>query len=259
MLWNLNLILKRNCSLMNKKIEILDLGKKDYKETWDIQEGFFSDLLKIKSENGKLKIPVATPNRLIFVEHPPVFTLGKSGKMENLLLSDEKLKEIGAEFYKINRGGDITYHGPGQLVGYPILDLENFFTDIHKYLRLIEESVILTLQEYGVTGERSAGETGVWIDVGKPSARKICALGVRASRWVTMHGFAFNINTNLDYFNYIIPCGIKNKGVTSLAAELGGIDDESKLFGEVKAKFTNHFLRLFEALPYKKTEAETSA
>lgn len=243
---------------MNKKIEIIDLGRRDYKETWDIQERFFSDLLRIKSENGKVQNPVATPNRLIFVEHPPVYTLGKSGKAENLLLSDKEIRDIGVEFYKINRGGDITYHGPGQLVGYPILDLENFFTDIHKYLRLIEEAVILTLQEYHIKGERSERETGVWIDAGTTAARKICALGVRASRWVTMHGFAFNVTTNLDYFKHIIPCGIRNKGVTSLAAELGEIDDESSLLEEVKAKFTSHFIRLFEAIPYKKTETEAS-
>lgn len=243
---------------MNKSVEIIDLGRRNYKETWDLQEKFFAELLKIKSENGKMNIPTPTPNRLIFVEHSPVFTLGKSGKKDNLLLSEEKIREIGAEFYKINRGGDITFHGPGQLVGYPILDLENFFRDIHRYLRFLEEAVILTLQEYGVKGERSEGETGVWIDVGKSSARKICALGVRASRWVTMHGFAFNITTDLDYFNYIIPCGIKNKGVTSLAVELGRTNDVSNLFEEVKEKFTFHFTALFEAVAYKKTETKAS-
>jgi lipoyl(octanoyl) transferase len=186
----------------------------------------------------------ATPNYLLFVEHPHVYTLGKSGHIENLLISEEKLKAIGAKFYKINRGGDITYHGPGQIVGYPILDLENFFTDIHKYLRLLEEMIILTLAEYGLKAERSKGETGVWLDVGTPFARKICALGVRASRWVTMHGFALNVNTNLGYFDNMIPCGIKDKSVTSLNVELGKAEISME---EVKEKLLKHFLFLFEA------------
>ena len=187
----------------------------------------------------------------MFVEHPHVYTLGKSGDFENLLVSEAYLAKIGATFYKINRGGDITYHGPGQIVGYPIIDLENFFTDIHKYLRFLEEMVILTLAEYGVKAERSPGETGVWLDVGTPFARKICAMGVRASRWVTMHGFAFNVNTDLGYFDNMIPCGIKGKAVTSLNVELGKaiVDIE-----EVKEKLLKHFARLFEAELKQKTE-----
>ncbi|MEM7380528.1 MAG: lipoyl(octanoyl) transferase LipB, partial [Bacteroidota bacterium] len=178
------------------------------------------------------------------VEHPHVFTLGKSGDMSNLLVDEAQLQARNATFYKINRGGDITYHGPGQIVGYPILDLDNFFTDIHKYLRFLEEIVIRTLAEYGIKGERSDGETGVWLDVGTPFARKICAMGVRASRWVTMHGFAFNINADLGYFDLMIPCGIKDKSVTSLHAELGKdrVDEE-----EVRQKLLAHFESLFEA------------
>ena len=180
----------------------------------------------------------------MFVEHPHVYTLGKSGHIENLLISVEKLSEIGATFYKNNRGGDITYHGPGQIVGYPILDLENFFSDIHKYLRFLEEMVIRTLAEYGLKAERSKGETGVWFDVGTPFARKICAFGVRASRWVTMHGFALNVNANLGYFDHMIPCGIKGKAVTSLNVELGKSEVSIE---EVKEKLLFHFLDLFEA------------
>ena len=184
-----------------------------------------------------------TTNYLIFVEHPHVLTLGKSGVMEHLLMSEEFLKERNISFYKVNRGGDITYHGLGQVVGYPILDLDNFFPDIHQYLRYLEEVIILTLADYGLKGERSKGETGVWIDTGTPLARKICAMGVRASRWVTMHGFALNVNTDLSYFNYIIPCGISDKAVTSLQAELGhSVDLE-----EVKEKILRHFLEVFSA------------
>ena len=184
------------------------------------------------------------------MEHPHVYTLGKSGDISNLLISEEKLNEIDATFYKINRGGDITYHGPGQIVGYPIIDLENYFTDIHKYLRFLEEMVILTLAEYGLKAERSKGETGVWLDVGTPFARKICAMGVRASRWVTMHGFALNINSNLGYFDHMIPCGIKGKAVTSLHVELGKSEVSMT---EVKEKLLKHFIRLFDAEVYIKT------
>jgi lipoyl(octanoyl) transferase len=181
-----------------------------------------------------------------------VYTLGKSGHVENLLISEKKLAEINASFYKINRGGDITYHGPGQIVGYPILDLENFFTDIHKYMRFLEEMIILTLAEYGLKAERSKGETGVWLDVGTPFARKICAMGVRASRWVTMHGFALNVNTDLGYFDHMIPCGIRGKAVTSLNVELG----KTKInLAEVKVRLLKHFLILFEAEIKEKTEA----
>ena len=225
-------------------MEISDLERKDYKQTWDLQESLFQNILSIKSGNKKNELQKETPNHFLFVEHPHVYTLGKSGLIENLLISQDKLKEINASFYKINRGGDITYHGPGQIVGYPILDLENFFTDIHKYMRFLEEMIILTLAEYGVSAERSKGETGVWLDVGTPFARKICALGVRASRWVTMHGFALNVNTDLGYFDYMIPCGIKEKAVTSLNVELGKSEVP---MDEVKQKLLKHFLRLFEA------------
>ncbi len=229
---------------MNKKIQLQDLGSKDYKSTWEYQEELFKDIVDLKIKNRREELELETPNYLLFVEHPHVYTLGKSGDLENLLLNEKQLEAKGATFYKINRGGDITYHGPGQIVGYPILDLENFFTDIHKYLRFLEESIILTLEEYGLKCGRSEGETGVWLDVGTPFARKICALGVRASRWVTMHGFALNVNVDLGYFDNIIPCGIRGKGVTSLQVELGveKVDEE-----EVKAKIIKHLTQLFEA------------
>jgi lipoyl(octanoyl) transferase len=229
---------------MNKKVAIQDLGYKDYKETWDFQESLFQEILQIKIRNRREGAALPTPNHFLFVEHPHVYTLGKSGDMSNLLVDEAHLREKGASFYKINRGGDITYHGPGQVVGYPILDLDNFFTDIHKYLRLLEEMIILTLADYGLKGERSKGETGVWLDVGTPFARKICAMGVRASRWVTMHGFAFNINTDLSYFDLMIPCGIKGKGVTSLNVELGMKEVPME---EVRKKLLLHFADLFEA------------
>lgn len=228
---------------MNKKVEIQDLGLKDYKETWDYQEKLFQEILEIKSQNRKNETNIKeTPNYLLFVEHPHVYTLGKSGHMDNLLLNEDQLAEKGATFYKINRGGDITYHGPGQIVGYPIFDLDNFFTDIHKYLRYLEEAIIMTLAEYGLKGERSEGETGVWLDVGTPFARKICAMGVRASRWVTMHGFALNVNTNLGYFDNIIPCGIRGKAVASLNVELGLEKVDEK---EVKSKVVKNLKNLF--------------
>ena len=229
---------------MNRKIVLKDLGLKDYKDTWDYQEQLFKSIIDIKIKNRREQQHKPTPNYMLFVEHPHVYTLGKSGDFDNLLIAEEDLKRINATFYKINRGGDITYHGPGQVVGYPILDLENFFTDIHKYLRLLEEMVILTLGEYGLKAERSKGETGVWLDVGTPFARKICAMGVRASRWVTMHGFALNVNTDLGYFDHMIPCGIKDKAVTSLNVELGL---KTVPQDEVKQKLTKHFSQLFEA------------
>ena len=229
---------------MNKKVTIQDLGLKDYKETWDYQEQLFKEIVDLKIKNRRENTKEPTPNYFLFVEHPHVYTLGKSGNFSNLLVSKEYLNKIEAAFYKINRGGDITYHGPGQIVGYPILDLENFFTDIHKYLRFLEEMVILTLAEYGLHAERSKGETGVWLDVGTPFARKICAMGVRASRWVTMHGFALNVNTNLGYFDNMIPCGIKGKSVTSLNVELGKQEISQD---EVKQKLLKHFKSLFEA------------
>ncbi|MGB0178037.1 MAG: lipoyl(octanoyl) transferase LipB, partial [Owenweeksia sp.] len=194
-----------------------DLGLVDYKEAWDIQEKLFDETVQRKFSNRRAGPgeQVPTTNHLLFCEHPHVYTLGKSGQEEHLLINQKQLEEAGAVYYKINRGGDITYHGPGQLVGYPILDLDHFFPDVHKYLRFLEEIFIRILADYGLQGERSEGETGVWLDSGNPNARKILALGVRASRWVTMHGWAFNVNTNLDYFSNIVPCGIADKGVTS--------------------------------------------
>lgn len=229
---------------MNKTVNIQDLGLKDYKETWEYQETLFKETIDIKIKNRRESANLTTPNHLLFVSHPHVYTLGKSGDISNLLLSESQLKSKGATFYKINRGGDITYHGPGQVVGYPILDLENFFTDIHKFLRFLEDTIILTLEEYRLKAERSPGETGVWLDVGTPFARKICAMGVRASRWVTMHGFALNVNSDLGYFDNIIPCGIRGKAVTSLNVELGQTKIDEN---EVKAKLLKHFLKLFEA------------
>lgn len=225
-----------------KKIHLIELGVKDYKETWDFQEKKFQHIIDIKVDNRRNNKTTPTPNYFIFVEHPHVYTLGKSGDIKNLLLNEQQLKEKGATFYKINRGGDITYHGPGQIVGYPILDLDNFFTDIHKYLRFLEEVIIKTLAEYGLTTTRSEGETGVWLDVGTPFARKICAMGVRTSRWVTMHGFALNVNTDLGYFDNIVPCGIRDKSVTSLEAEL----NRKVPLAEVKEKIKKHFSYLFE-------------
>ncbi|WP_149277608.1 lipoyl(octanoyl) transferase LipB [Pareuzebyella sediminis] len=229
---------------MNRKVDLQDLGLKDYKETWDYQEVLFKEIVDLKIKNRREGTAIPTPNHFLFVEHPHVFTLGKSGNAGNLLVDQAVLNEKGAKFYKINRGGDITYHGPGQIVGYPILDLDNFFTDIHKYLRLLEEMVILTLAEYGLKGQRSKGETGVWLDVGTPFARKICAMGVRASRWVTMHGFALNVNTDLGYFDMMVPCGIKDKAVTSLNVELGKPEVNLE---KVKQKLLKHFESLFGA------------
>ena len=227
---------------MNKKVYVTDLGTKDYKETWDFQEEVFNSIIDIKNKNREKENKDITPNYLLFVEHPNVYTLGKSGKYSHLLISEEELAQKNATFYKIDRGGDITYHGPGQIVGYPILDLDNFFTDIHKYLRFLEEVIIKTLADYGIKGERSPGETGVWIDVGTPFARKICAMGVRASRWVTMHGFALNVNTDLGYFDNIIPCGIRGKAVTSLNVELS---KEKINTEEVKRYILKHFEEIF--------------
>ena len=224
--------------MLKQEVIFRDLGLMAYKPAWEYQEMLLDSNVKIKSsirqrelahDDGSLlegvaesDISLRTSNFFLFVEHPPVYTLGKSGHIENVLISENERIARGIEFFKINRGGDITFHGPGQIVGYPILDLENFYTDIGKYLRNIEETVIVTLAEYGIKGERSAGETGVWIDPEIPGReRKICAIGVRCSRWITMHGFALNVNTDLQYFDYIVPCGISNKHVTSLEAELG--------------------------------------
>jgi lipoyl(octanoyl) transferase len=236
---------------MNKTVDVQDLGLKDYKDTWDYQESLFKAIVDTKIKNRREDAGLETDNHFLFVEHPHVYTLGKSGDMSNLLVDEKQLAEKNATFYKVNRGGDITYHGPGQIVGYPILDLDNFFTDIHKYLRFLEEMIILTLAEYGLKAERSPGETGVWLDVRTPFARKICAMGVRASRWVTMHGFALNVNANLGYFDLMIPCGIRGKTVTSLNLELGKktIDE-----AEVKQKLLKHFANLFEAELKQKAE-----
>ncbi|MBL0765043.1 lipoyl(octanoyl) transferase LipB [Marivirga atlantica] len=231
---------------INKKTKFLDLGLMDYQEAWDYQGELFEKTIAIKTSNRKLEEEQQqiTENYLIFLEHPHVYTLGKSGSEDNLLLDEDGLKEKEATYYKINRGGDITYHGPGQIVGYPILDLDNFFTDIHKYLRLLEEAVILTLKDYGIESGRIKGLTGVWLDYeeGAKNPRKICALGVKSSRWVTMHGFAFNVNTNLDYFKNIIPCGIDDKAVTSMEAELG----KKQNMQEVEEKLKQHIADLFE-------------
>ena len=260
---------------MNKqKVIFRDLGKMDYKTAWDYQESLLQENVRRKaeartlmSEAGSQKSevgevqnigapftihhspftthhsPLTTEHYLLFVEHPPVYTLGKSGDINNVLLSEENLKARGIDFFRTNRGGDITFHGPQQIVGYPILDLEKFYTDIGRYLRNMEEMIILTLKEYGIEAGRSAGETGVWIDPDiNGRERKICAIGVRSSRWITMHGFAFNVNTDLDYFNFIIPCGIQNKQVTSLQKELGRFAD----MDEVKEKVKRNFEKVFD-------------
>ena len=229
-----------------QEVKFINLGLIDYKEAWDFQEKLFQDIIDVKRANRKREDagigiePIQS--KLIFCEHPHVFTLGKSGQQSHLLVNEKQLAEKGANFYKINRGGDITYHGPGQLVGYPIFDLDHFFTDIHKYLRYLEEAVIRTLAEYGINGGRIKGATGVWLDWDNPKARKICALGVRSSRWVTMHGFAFNVNSDLNYFTNIIPCGITDKAVTSLEKELGRTIDMQ----EVQEKVKKHLQELFE-------------
>ena len=230
-------------SQKNKFIRLVELGVKSYSEALKVQEELFHKTIELKRVNRKQDAQVPTKNYLLWTEHTPVITLGKSGKIKHLLLDEKQLKEKGIEYYLTNRGGDITFHGPGQIIGYPILDLDNFFTDIHKYLRYLEEAILLTLEEYNLKGARSKGETGVWLDVGTPFARKICAMGVKASRWVTMHGFALNVNTNLSYFDYIIPCGIQGKAVTSLAKELG----REVPFEEVKDKLKVHLSNLFEA------------
>ncbi|MBW8048986.1 MAG: lipoyl(octanoyl) transferase LipB [Cytophagales bacterium] len=228
----------------NKKVHFKHLGLIDYKKAWDHQEQLFSKIIDIKLKNRKLdhQDHIPTPNYLLFCEHPHVYTLGKSGSKDNLLVNEKGLKEKDAAFYAINRGGDITYHGPGQIVGYPIFDLDNFFTDIHKYLRHLEEAVIRTLTDYNINARRIEGLTGVWVDNKQDnSSQKICAIGVRTSRWVTMHGFAFNINTDLSYFNNIIPCGISGRSVTSLALELNRVID----IKEVEIKLMDHFRELF--------------
>lgn len=229
----------------NKATKVISLGLVDYKEAWDFQEKLFADTIALKIANRDLPAEQqkSTPNYLLFCSHPHVFTLGKSGAEANLLANDEELGRIEATYYKINRGGDITYHGPGQIVVYPILDLDNFFTDIHRYLRLLEEAVILTLAEYGVEAGRIPGLTGVWVDhEQRLNPRKICAMGVKSSRWVTMHGLALNVNTNLSYFNHIVPCGIDDKAVTSLEKECGGPQNME----EVEELLTKNLAELFD-------------
>lgn len=232
----------------NKKLHFQDLGVTDYVKAFEKQESLMQSIidLKLKNRDRTDEIYEETPNYFLFVEHPHVYTLGKSGDEHNMLANEEKLKQIDATFVKTNRGGDITYHGFGQIVGYPILDLDNFKSDIHLYMRNLEEVIIRTIAEYGLKGERSEGETGVWLDVGKPYARKICAMGVKTSKWVTMHGFALNVNTDMRYFEYIIPCGIKDKSVTSLKRELEREFSEAEI-QEVKEKIKKHFLDVFGA------------
>ena len=247
---------------MNKqKVRFEDLGIMDYQAAWDYQESLLQENVRKKSrrfnlvpgdETGEMSVQedtqdLETGHSFLLVEHPPVYTLGKSGNADNILITDEVRTLKGIEFFRTNRGGDITFHGPGQVVGYPILDLEKYYTDIGKYLRNIEEVIILTLAEYGIKGDRSPGETGVWIDPEvKGKERKICAIGVRSSRWITMHGFALNVNTDLSYFNYIIPCGISNKQVTSISKELGQPID----YEEAKEKIKKNFQVVFDSTLY---------
>ncbi|MBC7915020.1 MAG: lipoyl(octanoyl) transferase LipB [Pyrinomonadaceae bacterium] len=227
--------------MKNKKVFFCDWGLLDYQQAWDRQEQIFAETCNVKINNRTNNTDIPTSNHLIFVEHPYVYTIGKSGKIENLLLDEEGLKQINASYYKINRGGDITHHGPGQIVGYPILDLDNFFTDIHLYLRTLEEAIILTLAQYNIQAGRFPGYTGVWLDAENAKARKICAMGVRCSRWVTMHGFALNVNTDLNYFKNIVPCGIDGKAVTSMELELGFKVDMEELKGKLKANIAELF------------------
>ena len=228
--------------MSNRAVTIRRLGLIDYKEAWDLQEKIFKELVDLKIKNRNENTSVIPQNHLLVCEHPHVFTLGKSGKEDHLLLDKKGLKDNEADYFKINRGGDITYHGPGQLVVYPIFDLEQFFTDIHKYMRFLEEAVILTLSEYGIFGERMEGQTGVWLGVGSPVARKICAMGVKSSRWITMHGLGFNVNADLKYFDYIVPCGISDKSVTSMQYELGRKID----MDELSEKLVVHLSNLFD-------------
>lgn len=228
----------------NNKVYFQNLGLLDYKEAWDYQENIFDKIIQEKLQNRERPYSdrSLTPNYLLFCQHPHVYTLGKSGDPKNLLINEDGLKKRGASFYQINRGGDITYHGPGQIVGYPIIDLDNFITDIHKYLRFLEEAIILTLLEFGIQGGRIPGLTGVWLDVDqKAKARKICAIGVKTSRWVTMHGFALNVNTDLNFFNYIVPCGIDDKAVTSLSKELNRNIEISSVEEKIKRNIEKVF------------------
>ncbi|MDY3352197.1 lipoyl(octanoyl) transferase LipB [Riemerella anatipestifer] len=230
----------------NKQLKFRDLGLMDYPDAFEYQENLMKEIIELKLKNRERVdgVQELTPNYFLFVEHPHVYTLGKSGNENNMLANTDKLKEINATFIKTNRGGDITYHGFGQIVGYPILDLDNFKTDIHAYMRSLEEVIIRVIAEYGLKGERSEGETGVWLDVGKPYARKICAMGVKTSKWVTMHGFALNVNTDLRYFEYIIPCGIKDKSVTSMERELERKFTDEEIV-ELKERIKRHFTQVF--------------
>lgn len=240
-----------NTEQVIREVVFKDLGHIDYREAWDYQEKLLKENVEVKTavrggagnpRPATCNPPLATRNYLLLCQHPPVYTLGKSGHQENLLINDQQLAQKGIQFVQTNRGGDITFHGPEQIVGYPILDLEKFFTDIGKYLRSLEEVIILTLGEYGIKGDRSPGETGVWIEPELlHKARKICAMGVRCSRWITMHGFALNVNTDLNYFNYIIPCGIAGKQVTSMEKELG----HTVRMEEVKEKIKRNFAKVF--------------
>jgi lipoyl(octanoyl) transferase len=231
---------------MQQKVYFEDLGVKSYQPTWDYQESLLAKNTQIKSlarEKGEDVLHTSTEHRFLMVEHPPVFTLGKNGKREHVLVSEEQLEKLGIEFFHINRGGDITYHGLQQIVGYPIIDLDKFKTDLGWYLRSLEQVIIDTIAEYGLKGERSAGETGVWLEPDNPfMARKICAMGIKCSRWITMHGFALNVNTDLSHFEYIVPCGIQGKTVTSLEKELGKKLD----YEEVKQKIKKHFALIFD-------------
>lgn len=235
-------------TLQNKQLEFRELGLMDYLPAFEYQEKLMQSIIDLKLRNRDRTdgLHEKTPNYFLFVEHPHVYTLGKSGDEHNMLANEDKLRQIGATFVKTNRGGDITYHGFGQIVGYPILDLDNFKSDIHLYMRNLEEVIIRTIAEYGLNGQRSKGETGVWLDVGKPYARKICAMGVKTSKWVTMHGFALNVNTDLRYFEYIIPCGIKDKAVTSLKRELEKEFSPEEI-AQLKQKIKKHFEEVFEA------------
>ena len=228
---------------MKKEIQLRDLGFLDYQTVWDLQHDLFQQTIDTKIYNRRNQTTKPTQNYLLLVEHSPVITLGKSGSADHLLTSKAELEAQGISFFKIDRGGDITYHGPGQIVGYPILDLDHFFTDIHKYLRFLEQVIIDTLADFGIEATRSKGETGVWLDIDTPFARKICAMGIRASRWVTMHGFSLNVNTDLSHFTHIIPCGIHGKQVTSMASEL----NKEVSLEEVKKRIIHHFQKQFEA------------
>ena len=235
---------KIELSTLNRIVQFQDLGLVDYKETWDYQEELLARAVAVKKSNKGLpdEEQSVPENHLLFVEHPHVYTLGKSGSENHLLLNEDSLKAKNATYYKINRGGDITYHGPGQIVGYPILDLEQFFTDIHKYMRYLEEAIMMTLLDYGINSGRIDGLTGVWLDREDPlKARKIAALGVKCSRWVTMHGFAFNVSPDLSYFGNIIPCGIDDKAVTSMEKELGYTPDIEEVKGKLKVNLANLF------------------